>query len=338
MKITIILLSLNSRLLIILKAKRKSDLWKKYLIINADDFGLSNSINEAIINLLNENRISSATLMPNVASYDQAASCSKNNSNSVGLHLTLVNGGSNIKSCSLTRNASLEDSSGYLFEDKFYFMKNFKYKELKKEIDMQFEKIINYRIKISHVDTHRYAIYPTYNPLAYIYLCKKCKVAARWCRRGPYFVGEEIPSLCDSYPASQFFASIADIYNVPIPDYVFKFPYKDLLINYDEKKKAFIEMLSKLSNGISEFHIHPSVDGKDVREITETYEERIHEYNLLLDEDVIDAIDKFGINIIKYSDISSIIKPQNKLKSFFNIIRYGSNYAFKILYKKIRIS
>ncbi|MDZ5254375.1 carbohydrate deacetylase [Clostridium sp. LIBA-8841] len=314
---------------------------KKYLIINADDFGLSNSINEAIINLLNENRISSATLMPNVASYDQAASWSKNNSNSIGLHLTLVNGGSNKKFNSLTRKASLEDDSGYLFEDKFYFMKNFKYKELKKEIDMQFKKIVNDGIKISHVDTHRYAIYPTHNPLAYIYLCKKCKeykVATRWCRRGPYFVGEKISNLCDSYPASQFFASIADIYNVPIPDYVFKFPYKDLLIDYEEKKKGFIEMLSKLPNGISEVHIHPSVDDRDIREITETYEERIHEYNLLLDKDVIDAIGKFGINIIKYSDISSIIKPQNKLKSFFNIIRYGSNYAFKILYKKIRIS
>lgn len=312
---------------------------KKYLIINADDFGLSKSVNEAIINLLDKNRISSATLMPNVSYYEQAANWSKNNSDSIGLHLTLVNGGSNKKFSSLTKGASLEDSSGYLFENKFYFMRNFKYTELKKEIDNQFEKITNDGIKISHVDTHRYAIYPTYNPLAYIYLCKKCKeynIATRWCRKGSYFVGEKIPNLCDSYPARQFFASIADIYNVPIPDYVFKFPYKDLLVDYDAKKKAFIEMLSKLPYGISEVHIHPAVAGYDIREVTKTYEERIHEYNLLLDREVIKAIDKFEINIIKYSDISSIIKPQNKFKSFYNITKYGSSYVFKILYKKIR--
>ena len=44
----------------------------KYLIINADDFGRAKSVNESIFNLLKENRISSATLMPNVNYYEQA--------------------------------------------------------------------------------------------------------------------------------------------------------------------------------------------------------------------------------------------------------------------------
>ena len=43
---------------------------KKYLIINADDFGVSHSVNKAIMELLNKGRISSATIMPNVNNYD----------------------------------------------------------------------------------------------------------------------------------------------------------------------------------------------------------------------------------------------------------------------------
>ena len=57
----------------------------KYLIINADDFGRAKSVNESIFNLLKENRISSATLMPNVNYYEQAVNWSIQNSDNIGL-------------------------------------------------------------------------------------------------------------------------------------------------------------------------------------------------------------------------------------------------------------
>ena len=37
---------------------------KKLLILNADDFGMCSSYNEAVFHLLEENKISSSTLMP----------------------------------------------------------------------------------------------------------------------------------------------------------------------------------------------------------------------------------------------------------------------------------
>ena len=57
----------------------------KYLIINADDFGRAKSVNESIFNLLKENRISSATLMPNVNYYEQAVNWSIKNSDNNSL-------------------------------------------------------------------------------------------------------------------------------------------------------------------------------------------------------------------------------------------------------------
>ena len=309
----------------------------KYLIINADDFGITESVNEAIIHLLQERKISSATLMPNGNAYEEAAKWSCKNSKNIGLHLTLVNGGSNKKITSLTRKESLEDEKGYLFEDKFYFIQNFKYTHIKKEIDAQFEKIKKSGVDISHADTHRYSIYPTYSPLAYIYLCKQCKkynVSTRWCRKGSYYVGEKINNLCDSYSASQFFAAISDFYNVPIPDYVFKFPYRDLLPSYEDKKKAFIEMLNRLEDGINEVHIHPSVEGKDIEDITDTYKERIYEYKLMLDDDIAEAMERLNIKLITYSDIGSIVKCESKIKSIYNMFYYGSKYVLKKLVKR----
>lgn len=311
---------------------------KKYLIINADDFGISPSVNKAIINLLDKDKISSATLMPNAKYYDEVAKWSKDNSKNIGLHITLVNGGTTEFMRSMTGANSIEDKDGYLFTDKFYFMNHFKFKELKKEIDSQFNKLIDDGIEFSHVDTHRYSIYPTYNPFVYMYLCKKCKeygVPTRWCREGSHFVSKSVQNLCDSYPASKFFASICDLYNVPIPDYVYKFPYKDVLLTYEDKKNDFIELLNNLPNGINEVHIHPSVDGEDIREITETYKERIYEYELMLDEDIDKLLKELNIELITYSNIKSIKTRSNKIVSIYNILLYGIKYVFKVIKRKL---
>lgn len=312
---------------------------KKYLIINADDFGISPSVNKAIIELLEKKKISSATLMPNAKYYEEAAKWSKYNSENIGLHITLVNGGTTELMKSITSSNSIQDENGYLFTDKFYFMKNFKFRDVKKEINSQFNKLINDGIKLSHVDTHRYSIYPTYNPFVYLYLCRKCrkyKLPTRWCRQGSHFIGNKVQNLCDSKPASNFFASISDLYNVPIPDYVYKFPYKDILPTYEDKKNAFITLLKNLPQGINEVHIHPSIEGDDIKEITETYNERIYEYKLMLDKDIERMLIELDIEMITYKDIKEINPCCGNIKSISNILYYGSKYVIKFIKGKLK--
>ena len=69
----------------------------KYLIINADDFGICNSVNSAIFKLLKEKKIPSATVMPNVNYYEEAVEWTVKNSDNIGLHLTLLNDDSKFK-------------------------------------------------------------------------------------------------------------------------------------------------------------------------------------------------------------------------------------------------
>lgn len=258
------------------------------------------------------------------------------NRTDIGLHLTLVNGGSTRLMKSLSRCKSLEDTQGFLHLDKFYFMKHFKYSELKREIDAQFEKLKNDGIFISHVDTHRYSIYPTYNPFAFLYLLKKCKeynVPTRWCGKGNYFINNNIPNLCDSTPAAIFFSAIIDLYGIDIPDYVYKFPYSNIFPNYDDKKEAFINLLENLPPGINEVHIHPAKDSEYLHQITETYQERIYEYELMLDKDISQKIDDLGIELISYSDIKNLKDRNSRLKAIYTIFSIVSRY----FYKKIKI-
>jgi len=63
------------------------------LIVNADDFGRSPSINEAVIRAHREGILTSASLMVNEPASDAAVELARQNpSLGVGLHLTLVLG------------------------------------------------------------------------------------------------------------------------------------------------------------------------------------------------------------------------------------------------------
>ena len=63
------------------------------LIVNADDFGRSHSINEAVIRAHREGILTGASLMTNEPGFDEAVKLAKENPKlGVGLHLTLLCG------------------------------------------------------------------------------------------------------------------------------------------------------------------------------------------------------------------------------------------------------
>src|SRR6266567_2315923 len=66
---------------------------QRRLIVNADDFGRSPSINEAVIRAHREGVLTTASLMVNEPACDEAAALARENPGlGVGLHLTLVLG------------------------------------------------------------------------------------------------------------------------------------------------------------------------------------------------------------------------------------------------------
>src|SRR6266446_1784843 len=63
------------------------------LIVNADDFGRSQSINQAVIRAHREGILTTASMMVNEAAFDEAVILARENPRlGVGLHLTLLCG------------------------------------------------------------------------------------------------------------------------------------------------------------------------------------------------------------------------------------------------------
>ena len=123
------------------------------LIINADDFGLSPSINRGIMDCLQAGLITSTTMMMNTPYTAEAIKIAKDAGlKNVGIHLNLTYGQS-----VLPRNevSSLVDPSGtchYVCMLGYYTQ----YLDAKKELKAQIEKFLDSGLVPTHLDYHHY--------------------------------------------------------------------------------------------------------------------------------------------------------------------------------------
>ncbi|ELW9233896.1 ChbG/HpnK family deacetylase [Proteus mirabilis] len=137
------------------------------IIINADDFGLSQTVNRAIIDCFHHNIINSTTILVNMNSTDEAIQLAKDLNLSVGIHLNLVEG------CSLTSEIKCFPQIYNNEKNKFDFnIKRFSLKlnkhlsnAIKKELDYQICYLFDNNIYPTHLDSHQHThtIYPIFN-------------------------------------------------------------------------------------------------------------------------------------------------------------------------------
>lgn len=123
------------------------------LILNADDFGLSASVNKGIIDCFNEGLISSTTMMMNTPYTDEAIKLAKeHNIKNIGIHLNLTYGKSVLPASEVP---SLVDENGifhYVCMLGYYTQ----YLDAKKELCAQIEKFLDSGLTPDHLDHHHY--------------------------------------------------------------------------------------------------------------------------------------------------------------------------------------
>ena len=123
------------------------------LILNADDFGLSHSVNQGITECLKQNLVSSTTMMMNTPYTDEVIKLAKDlELKNVGIHLNLTYGKSVLPR---EQVSSLVDPSGtfhYVCMLGYYTQ----YLDAKKELRAQIEKFLDNGLTPTHLDYHHY--------------------------------------------------------------------------------------------------------------------------------------------------------------------------------------
>jgi hypothetical protein len=157
------------------------------IIINADDFGISSSVNVAITSVMIDKKCCNTTLLVNMPTTEEAVSLSKENGfyDKVGLHLNLTQGfpltkdiRSQKKFCD---NNGMFNSVFHRGIGKFYLNRAEK-RAVNIEIRAQIEKYLSYGLLLKHLDGHHhvhtnYSVYKILIPIIKEYDFKSVRLS-----------------------------------------------------------------------------------------------------------------------------------------------------------------
>jgi len=122
------------------------------LIFNADDYGVTELDVERILVSLDWGVIRSTTIAPNLVE-ERHLDALKTKSGSYGIHINLVEGPA------LSTAGSLVDGAGRLLDKKALVLRllarRVDQKDIEREIAMQFERLLDCHVPISHIDSHQ---------------------------------------------------------------------------------------------------------------------------------------------------------------------------------------
>ena len=287
---------------------------KKYLIINADDFGMCSSANEAIEELFLSGRIRSATVMLPCKAADEAVRFSIEHPEfAIGVHLTMTNEWDSCNWKPLTNGKSLIDERGYMWKSTKLVEKNAKLKELEAEMRAQIDLAHKLGMKPSHLDNHMGSLYGNrtgrFSMLAMtMRVCGEygypfrlfTKTAKKMCPRGTPWAVYKI--------APVFTSLLAKMNRVVLPDYLL-FPdwgEPGLKDSYEKYRDRMLYLWTHIPEGITETFVHPTKESDEIKAITGSWRDRVWEYRLMKDPETEKYLNAHGVELISYRDLMNL--------------------------------
>ena len=268
------------------------------LIVNADDFGLSRSVNEAVIRAHREGILTTASLMVNESGFDEAVKLAKENPKlGVGLHLTLLMGHSALSAEKIPGlvNARGEFSNSPVGVGMDYFFKRNLREQLRAEIHAQFEKFHATGLALDHVNGHLHLhLHPVIFKILmedaeqlgirHLRLTRDCLARSRRISRDHFLYKISHTAIFEFL--SRRARKTLTQKKIRHAQITF-----GLLQNARVDEDYILKLLPELPPGDSELYSHPSLG------------EFKHEFDALVSPRVKEQIKKLGIELIRYQDL-----------------------------------
>lgn len=282
--------------------KEHKNTGNNYVIINADDFGITKGVNKAINELVEVGVVTSTTVMTNMPYCEDIATLV--NKIGIGIHFNLTTGKplthpKRIPSL-VTEEGSFLDLPVLLERMK---RKQISEKEVSIELDAQIEKLINIGVNIDHMDSHE-------SILKYPFFMKTMKVLAQ--KYG-------IPAVRTYSPRKFDYSRLLSPKKILISLYLayqkarwkyygFKVAdnYDGLLkmgLDYPAALKKLGDIFNKLPGGVLEIGVHPGYCNNNTRDLGGYVNEREVELQALMSKELMNAIEKSGARLIMFGDI-----------------------------------
>jgi hopanoid biosynthesis associated protein HpnK len=275
-----------------------SDSPPRRLVVNADDFGRSASINQAVIRAHREGILTTASLMVNEPAVEEAVALARENPTlGVGLHLTLLCGHSALPPDQIPGlvNATGEFTTNPASAGFRYFFQCSLREQLRQEIHAQFQRFRATGLPLDHVNGHLHLhLHPT---VFRILMADSGQLGIKRLRLtfDPFRLNLRLASGHFAYralhvaifhPLSARARPALTQHGIRHTDAVF-----GLLQNARVDEAYVTRLLPQLPAGDSELYSHPSLD------------EFKNEFDALISPRVQEQVNNLGIKLIRYQDL-----------------------------------
>jgi len=271
---------------------------RRRLIVNADDFGLSPSVNAAVVRAHRDGILTSASLMVNEPGCQEAVKLARENPKlGVGLHLTLLMGHSALPPEKIPGlvNAQSEFSSSPVGVGMKYFFDEDLREQLRAEIHAQFDKFRGTGLMLDHVNGH---LHLHLHPVVFrilmedaeqlgirrMRLTRDCFARSQRMSSGHWFYRASHAAIYE-WLSSRARAPLQQR-GIRHADITF-----GLLLNARVDEAYVLKLLPELPPGDSELYSHPSLDNFK------------HEFDALASSRVKDLVKRLGIELVRYQDL-----------------------------------
>ena len=267
----------------------------RLLIVNADDFGMCHSVNQAVIQAFTDGIVSSTTLMvPCPWALHAMHFLDQNPEVHFGIHLTVISDWEYYKWGPLLPSQevpSLIYKAGYFynFDHMTDFFAYVDLGELEKEFRAQIEFVLSAGLSPTHLDWHSLRIGAREDIFDLMFgLAREYGLALRVMGRSRI---EKVQSQ-----------------GLPTNDYDFLDSY---LVEPARKSSSLEQMLRDLPEGLSEWAVHPGLDSPELLaiEITGNHERQL-DYNFLVSQTAKDIIEEEGIILLDYQPLQALWKSE----------------------------
>jgi len=271
---------------------------QRRLIVNADDFGLSASVNQAIIRAHRDGILTTASLMVNEPGFSDAVALAKENPRlGVGLHLTLLQGHSALPPETIPGlvDGHREFSNSPVGVGMNYFFRRHLREQLRAEIRAQFDKFRATGLPLDHVNGHLHLhLHPVVLAILmedagalgirHMRLTRDCLARGRRLSAGHLFY---------KISHAAIYEWLSKRARHPMRDRGIKHAQITfgLLQNARVDEAYVLKLLPELDDGDSELYSHPSLDNFK------------HEFDALVSPRVKEAVQQLGIQLIRYQDL-----------------------------------
>ena len=294
----------------------------KYLIINADDFGMCRAGNLAVFDLLKSGGITSSTIMAPCGWAPEACKFAKENPQfAIGVHLTLTSEWSNYRwaPVSASNTESLRDEDGYMFKESDEVEKNVDIDEVEAEIRAQIERLKKLGLTPSHLDNHMGSLYGIETgrfELLNLVLDIAGEYGLPFRFPGTFTDDQLNNTMLDIKIDKNIIMGIFDKITayaksrgVITPDYLipgeWTGPQKD---SYENYREYIYELYKTFPEGVTETYIHPALECDELKGTSSVWERRVWEYKLFSDPKTKQHIESCGIKLINCRDLAEMRK------------------------------